>query len=143
MALIKYNADNYRPATFSNFFDRFFNDDFFSNREGSSFSPKVDIAESEKEFEIQFHIPGVKKEEINIDVNKDRLTVSGERKMKDEKKEKNFHSVESYYGTFRRSFYLPENVDADKIDAAYNDGILNIVIPKDVKKEKKRLISIK
>ncbi len=143
MTLIKYNPDNYRPTTFSSFVDRFFNDDFFGGKAMTSFSPKVDIAETEKTFELQFHVPGMKKEEINIDVNDDRLTVSGERKMENEKKEKNFHSVESYYGTFSRSFYLPDNVNVDKVEASYKDGILNIVIPKDAKKELKRTINIK
>lgn len=143
MTLIKYNPNGYRPTTFSNFVDRFFNDDFFGGKTVSNFSPQVDIVESEKEFEVQFHIPGVKKEDVKIDVNDDRLTVSGERKFKDEKTEKNFRSVESYYGTFSRSFYLPDNVNVEKIDASYQDGVLNIVIPKDEKKETKKSIEIK
>ncbi len=142
MTLIKYNREN-RPALFSSFMDRFFNDDFFGGASMNSFTPKVDIAETDKNFEIQFYVPGMKKDEINIDINDDRLTVSGERKIENEKKEKNFHSVESYYGTFRRSFYLPDNVNVDKVDASYKDGILNVVLPKDAKKETKRTISIK
>lgn len=109
----------------------------------TSFSPKVDISETEKEFELQFHIPGMKKDEINIDIHDDRLTVSGERKMENEKNEKNYHSVESYYGTFSRSFYLPDNVNTEKAEANYRDGILDVVIPKDKKKEAKRTIAIK
>lgn len=143
MTLVKYNSNAYRPSVFNNFVDRFFNDDFFSGSGVTSFNPKVDIAESEKEFEIQFHIPGMKKEEININIEKDRLTVSGERKLENEKKEKNFHSVESYYGTFSRSFYLPDNVNVEKIDATYADGILNVKLPKDAKKEAKKTIAIK
>lgn len=143
MTLIKYNPNDQRPATYSNFIDRFFNDDFFGGKSLSKFSPSVDIAETEKEFELQFHIPGMKREDISIDVHEDRLTVSGERKMEEEKKEKNYHSVESYYGTFNRSFYLPDNANVEKIDASYKDGVLNIVIPKDAKKASKRTISIK
>lgn len=143
MTLIKYNPNNYRPATFSNFIDRFFNDDFFGGKGVTSFTPQVDIAESEKEFEIQFHLPGVKKEDIKIDLNDDRLTVSGERKINNEKKEKNFHSVESYYGSFSRSFYLPDNVNVEKVDAEYKDGVLSIVLPKDAKKETNKSIAIK
>lgn len=143
MALIKYNPVDFRPTTFSSVIDRFFNDDFFGGRSVSRFTPHVDVAETEKEFEIQFHIPGMKKEDIQIDVNNDRLTVSGERKLHNEKNEKNFHAVESYYGTFSRSFYLPDNVNTEKIDAAYKDGILTVIVPKDAKKEAKRTISIK
>lgn len=143
MALIKYNPSDYRPVTFGNFMDRFFNDDFVGGKSLSKFSPQVDIAETDKEFELHFHVPGMKKDDIKIDVQDDRLTVSGERKMENEKKEKNFHSVESYYGTFSRSFYLPDNANVEKIDASYKDGVLNIVIPKDAKKETKKTISIK
>lgn len=143
MTLIKYNPNGFKPATFGNFVDRFFNDDFFGGRSVTSFSPQVDIAESDKEFEIQFHLPGINKEDVSIDVKNDRLTVSGERKMKEEKNEKNYHSVESYYGSFSRSFYLPDNVNLEKIDASYKDGILNIILPKDVKKEAKKTIAIK
>lgn len=143
MALIKYNPTDYRPTSFSSLVDRFFNDDFFGGKGMTSFSPKVDISETEKEFELQFHIPGMKKDEINIDIHDDRLTVSGERKMENEKNEKNYHSVESYYGTFSRSFYLPDNVNTEKAEANYRDGILDVVIPKDKKKEAKRTIAIK
>lgn len=143
MTLTKYNPNTYRPATFSHFVDRFFNDDFFGGKGAVAFSPQVDIAETDKEFELQFHIPGVKKEDIKIDINEDRLTVSGERKMKEEQKDKNYHTVESYYGSFSRSFYLPDHVNAEKVDAAYHDGVLSIVIPKDEKKVTKKNIEIK
>ena len=140
MTLIKYKPNDYVPTTFGSFFDRFFSDDYFN---GNSYSPTVDVAETEKEFEIQFHLPGMKKENININVDNDRLTVSGARKFENEKKEKNYHKVESHYGTFSRSFYLPDSVNAEKIDASYKDGILTVTVPKDVKKESKRTISIK
>lgn len=143
MTLIKYNPNRFYPSTFNSFVDRFFNDDFIGNGTSKSFSPQVDIAESEKQFEIQFALPGMKKEDIHIDVDGDQLTVSGERKMQNEKTEKNFHSVESYYGSFKRSFYLPDTANVEKIDASYKDGILEVIIPKDAKKENKRLISIK
>lgn len=143
MTLIRYNPNNYKPATFSNFIDRFFNDDFSGGKSVSKFSPQVDIAETENQFEIEFYLPGMKREDINIDVQEDRLTVSGERKMENEKKEKNFHSVESYYGTFIRSFYLPDNASVDKIDASYKDGVLQVIVPKDAKKETRKKISIK
>ncbi len=139
MTLIKYNPNDYVPSTFGGFFDRFFNEDFNEGR----YSPTVDVAETEKEFEIQFHVPGMKKENISIDVQKDRLTVSGERKFENEKNEKNFHKIESHYGSFSRSFYLPDTVNVEKIDATYKEGILTVSVPKDEKKESKRTISIK
>ena len=88
-------------------------------------------------------VPGVKKEEINIDLNEDRITISGDRKFENEKKEKNFHSVESYYGSFSRTFYLPDVVNRDKVDAVYNDGILTVTLPKDEKRVAKKQIAVK
>ncbi len=140
MTLIKYKPNDYVPGTFGSFFDRFFNDEMFS---GNRYSPTVDVAETNKEFEIQFHIPGMRKEDIHINVDNDRLTVSGERKFENEKKEKNYHTVESHYGTFSRSFYLPDAVNTDKIDASYKDGILTVTVPKDDKKVSQKTISIK
>ena len=143
MALVKYNPVNYSPLGFRNFVDKFFNDDFYGGSSVSSFSPNVDIAETDKSFEIDFHLPGLKKDDIKIDLNDGRLSVSGERKFKNEKSEKNYKSVESYYGTFNRSFQLPENIDADKVSAAFEDGVLKVVVPKDEKKLAQRTISIK
>lgn len=142
MGLIKYNTNDYRPTSFRSFLDGFFNDDF-SGGSLPSFSPKVDVSETDKEFEVQVHVPGVKKEEISIDLDKNQLTISGERKLDNEKSERNYHSVESYYGSFRRSFRLPESVNQDKIDAAYADGILTVKLPKDVKKSTVKQIVIK
>jgi HSP20 family protein len=85
----------------------------------------------------------MKKDEINIDLNENQLTVSGERKFENERKDRNFHNVESYYGSFSRSFYLPEIVNQEKVNAAYENGILSITLPKDTKKVNKRQISVK
>ena len=141
MGLIRYNANDYRPTSFKSFLDGFFNDDF-GGGSVASFTPRVDIAETEKEFEVQLHIPGVKKDEISLEVNENDLTISGERKFEDEKNEKNFHSVESYFGSFKRSFHLPDFVNRDKIDAKYVDGVLLVTLPKDEKKVSKKQIAI-
>jgi len=77
-----------------------------------------------------------------IDFNNDQLTISGERKIEKEQEELNYHTRETRYGTFSRTFHLPENVNDTKIQAAYNDGILKITLPKDEKKELKRTIKI-
>ena len=142
MGLIKYNTQDYRPTSFRNFMDRFFNDDF-SGGTAQSFTPRVDIAESDREFEVQVHVPGLKKDDIKIDLNENQLVISGERRFENEKSEKNFRSVESYYGSFRRSFHVPEIVNQDKIDANYADGILYVTLPKDEKKVAKKTIAIK
>lgn len=142
MAIVKYNGHTYRPTTFNSLVDKFFNDEVFSGKNTSSFTPQVDIAETEKEFELQFYIPGLKKEDVKIELNADKLTVSGERKLENEKKEKNYHTVESKYGTFSRSFYLPDTVNTEKIEASFKDGVLYLVLPKDAKKETKKTINI-
>jgi HSP20 family protein len=93
-------------------------------------SPRVDIAETDKEFIIKVEIPGVNKEDVKVTVENGALTIRGERKQEKEEKNKRFHRVERFYGSFTRSFPLPENVDGTKIDASFKDGMLNLQIPK-------------
>lgn len=145
MSLIKYNSvlNDYVPTTFSNLIDRFFNETV-SRTGGSAYSfvPRVDIVENDKAFEVHVAVPGMNKEDFAIDVKDNFLTISGERKFTQEKKDVNFHSIETQYGTFSRSFGLPENVDAAKISATYMNGILVITIPKDEKKTLKTTIKV-
>jgi HSP20 family protein len=144
MSLVRYNTLNeFVPTTFSNLIDKFFNESL-SRQGGSAYSfvPKVDIIENEKAYEIHLAVPGVNKEDFKLDLNDNFLTVSGERKFTKEQKDKNYHSIETQYGAFSRSFGLPENVDAAKITAKYNNGILEIVVPKDEKKTLKTTITV-
>ena len=145
MNLIRYNSalNDYAPTSFSNLIDRFFNDSMArSGGSAYSFVPRVDIIEEDKAFEVHVAVPGMKKDDFKIDLNDNLLTISGERKHTREKKENNFYSVETQYGTFSRSFTLPENVDATKISAKYVDGILELSIPKDEKKTLKTTIKV-
>jgi HSP20 family protein len=145
MRVVRYNAalNDFLPTSFSNLVDSFFNDSV-SRSGGSawSFVPKVDIIESENAFEIQIAVAGLNKEDIKIDLKDRVLTVSGERKLDKEHNENNFRSIETQYGTFGRSFSLPEHVNADKINAKYNNGILQLVVPKDVNKPVKTTIPV-
>lgn len=145
MSLIRYNSalNDYAPTSFSNLIDRFFNDKL-TRGGGSAYSfvPRVDIIEEEKAFEVHVAVPGMNKDDFKIDLNDNYLTISGERKFSREKKENNIHSVETQYGTFSRSFSLPENVDATKISANYVNGILEVTIPKDEKKTLKSTIKV-
>ena len=93
-------------------------------------SPRVDISETDHEFIIKAEIPEVKKEDVKVTVDNNVLTIRGERKQEKEEKGKKFHRVERYYGTFARSFTLPENVDQAKIEASFKDGMLNLRLPK-------------
>lgn len=145
MSLIKYNTqlNDYVPASFSNLIDRFFSDSLArSGGSAYSFVPKVDIYENEKSFELHVAVPGMKKEDFKLDLKDNFLTVSGERKFSRENKDNNFHSVETQYGSFSRSFSLPENVDGSKITARYVEGILEVTLPKDEKKILKTTIKV-
>jgi HSP20 family protein len=144
MSIVRYNtANDYTPTSFSNLIDRFFGESL-ARTGGSSYSfvPKVDILENDSAYEISVAVPGLSKEDFKIDLNDSFLTISGERKFSKERKENNLHVVETQYGNFSRSFSLPENVDASRIAAKYNNGILEITVPKDEKKTLKTSIKV-
>jgi HSP20 family protein len=92
--------------------------------------PPVDISEEGDRLMVRAEVPGVKKDDIQIEFNEGVLTLRGERKFEKTSDEPNFHRVERTYGTFTRSFSLPRTVDAEKIAARYEDGVLEISIPK-------------
>ncbi|MFY0594017.1 Hsp20/alpha crystallin family protein [Roseivirga sp.] len=136
MNLVRRNSDWASPVTIDRFFDRFFNES--TDQTEASFTPSVDIAESSKAFEIQLAVPGLDKKDISIDLRDGLLTISGERKFVKEDKDRNFYAVQTQYGTFKKSFQLPDSVEEAKIEATYNNGILNVVVPKD---ESKKIVS--
>lgn len=145
MSLVRYNTlmNDFVPSSFSSLIDRFFTD-AVARSGGSSYSfvPRVDIFEDDHGYQIHVAVPGMNKDDFKIDLNENYLTISGERKHTHERKEDRFYSVETQYGTFSRSFALPENVDANKIAAKYNNGILEIQVPKDEKKALKTTIKV-
>ena len=108
----------------------------------TEWSPLVDISEDDKEYIVKAEIPEMKKEDIKINVHDDVLTVSGERKYEKEEKGKKYHRVERAYGSFMRSFALPENADGSKISAEYKDGVLKVHLPKS-EQAKKKAIEVK
>lgn len=141
MSIIRYKTSDLLPTSFSSLVDGFFNDSL-TRSGGSAFLPKVDIIENETSYELHVAAPGLSKEDFNIELNDNSITVSGERKFLNEKNEKKYHSIETQYGSFSRSFSLPENVDSSKINAKYNNGILELTIPKDEKKAIKTTIKV-
>jgi HSP20 family protein len=94
------------------------------------FRPKVNTRETEDNYHIEVELPGVKKENVDIQVDGNVLTISGERNVRDEVKDEDYHKVESRYGLFSRSFTLPEKVDVSNIEAHFENGILEVAIPK-------------
>jgi len=139
--MVKYNANDLVPTSFSTLIDRLFNDKL-SQAGTDFFVPKVDIAESEKAFELHLAAPGLTKKDFKIEISNSVITISGERKFAEEKKDRDFRSIETQYGTFSRSFTLPETVDSSKIEAKYNNGILELTIPKDEEKTMSKTISV-
>jgi len=95
-----------------------------------TWSPVVDIYEEKDNIIVKAELPGIKKEDVSIEIKNNVLTISGERKHEAEKKKENYHRIERYYGKFSRSFTLPETVQVDKVKASYKDGILEITLPK-------------
>ena len=96
----------------------------------ADWSPQVDIAETPKEFTIKAEIPEVKKEDVKVSIDSGVVTIQGERKQEKEEKDKKFHRIERFYGSFSRSFSLPENIDANAAQATFKDGVLTLQIPK-------------
>jgi HSP20 family protein len=110
--------------------------------ETGDWTPRVDISETDKEFLIKAEIPEVKKDDVKVTVENGVLSIRGERKQEKEEREKKFHRVERHYGSFLRSFALPDNVDETKIQASFKDGMLNLQIPK-TKEAKPKAIEVK
>ncbi len=145
MSLMRYNTllNDFVPASFGNLIDRFFNDAVTrSGATAYSFVPRADVIETEKAYELHLAVPGMNKEDFKIDLNDNYLTISGERKFTRERNENHFCSIETQYGSFSRSFALPENVNASKINARYVNGILEVTLPKDEKKTLKTIIKV-
>lgn len=110
----------------------------------STFKPTVSTREGEFAYHIEVDLPGVKKEDISIDVKDSQLVISGERSYKEERQEKDYYKIESSYGKFQRSFALPENVDIENIEASSLDGVLEVVLPKlKIEKAEVKKIQIK
>jgi HSP20 family protein len=125
---------SFRPYYVPNFLD----DEFFpvlSNR--SSAIPSVNIKENDKNFVLELAVPGIDKSNLKIDVNEDVLSISSENKRETEENKDGYNRKEFSFSSFCRSFYIPENVNRDKIEAAYKDGVLSVVLPKqEVEKNK-------
>ena len=109
----------------------------------NAFMPTVNTREDEKSYTVEVDLPGIKKEDIkvNIDPENNTLTISGERKFKNEVRKDDYYTLESNYGKFLRTFTLPENVNIEQIDAKSEDGVLNLTLPK-IEKEQKEVKEI-
>ncbi len=138
-----HNNESQLPNFISNGFPKFFNDDVF-RREYDATRPAVNIKETEEAYSLELAAPGFEKADFVIDLDHDLLTVSVTKEQKAENEKDGYTRREFNYSSFKRSFTLPETVDREKIDAVYNNGILNVTLPKKEQEKKlKRAISIR
>ena len=105
----------------------------------ASFAPPVDIYEDEHKLVLKLEVPGVKQEDLDIQVEGRTLTVRGERKFSSEEKEENFHRVERRYGSFQRSFSLPNTVNTENVSADYENGVLKVTLAKRAEAKPKQI----
>lgn len=140
MALVKFNPRH--SGSVDNVFDNLLND-IFEAPKAQVFVPSADIVESDKAYAVSLALPGVAKNDIEINVDKDRLTIKGKRVSKELKEGEKLTKREMRYGQFERNFYLPEDALAEEINATYELGVLQLEIPKDVKKNVKKTIEVK
>lgn len=112
----------------------------FGEREALSladWTPSCNVSETSEEYRIEAELPGVKQDDVEVNVEDRVLTLRGERREEKEEKGKKFHRVESSYGSFTRSFTLPDDADEDRVAADYKDGLLKVRIPRTAPKESK------
>jgi len=130
-------------ATLQDRFNTFFEN--FSEVSGKdqlatgTFVPAVDIYEDEHNLVLKLEVPGLNEEDLNVSLENNTLTVAGERKFEKEEKEENFHRIERRYGSFTRTFRLPNTVDAEKVEAGYDKGILKITLAKRAEAKPKQI----
>lgn len=134
---------NHLPSLMDDFFGKDLMSNFFDNK--SKFSiPSVNVTENKDEFSIEVAAPGLSKEDFKIDIDHNVLTISAEKEEKSEENDKKVIRREFSYNSFKRSFTLPESVNAENITASHNAGILNIILPKyeEAKEKPARQIAI-
>jgi len=105
----------------------------------TEWAPAVDISEDDKEYVIKVELPEIKREGVNVKVESGVLTISGERKLEQEEKGKKYHRIERTYGSFSRSFSLPDDADGDKVTANFKDGVLQVHVLKSEKARPKAI----
>jgi len=123
--------------------DRLFRDSYGNRGEESlatvSFAPPVDIYEDEYSYTLKLEVPGIEEKDIDVRLENNTLTVSGERKYEKEEKEENFRRLERRYGSFTRSFTVPNTVDAENVAADYDKGVLKIHLLKKAEAKPKQI----
>ena len=137
------SVQNRKPQTFSHLLDGLIQDSVGGHRRGQGFTPAVDLWETQAGYELEVAMPGLKKEELTVEFQEGVLTISGKRAFEKGDEERKYLRVENLYGPFKRSFKLPEHVDAAAIEAKLEDGVLHVLVPKVAEKVMKHQITVK
>jgi HSP20 family protein len=140
-ALTRFTPRNVVPfEAFNRAIEEFFGD-LNRNQEGvaRSWAPAVDIVETPEHYEVRAELPGVKKEDVDISVENNVLTLRGERKFEKDEPKESFHRIERAYGSFVRSFTLPTRVNPEQVQAKFDTGVLTILIPKAAEARPRRI----
>jgi HSP20 family protein len=123
--------------------NRLFHDSFSEGRDESlttsTFAPAVDVYEDEHNVTLKFEVPGIEEKDIDVRIENNTLTVHGERKFEKEEKEENYRRIERQYGSFTRSFTLPNTVDHEHVSANYDKGVLKIKLAKKAEAKPKQI----
>jgi HSP20 family protein len=148
MILTRYKrpVQEYSPFRGLNLFNEFLNQYEATNETKNlvDFNPNVNTRESDEAYHIELDLPGIKKENVDINIDDNILTIKGNRELQKDVKKENYYKIESFYGSFSRSFTLPQKVDIENINAASNNGVLEVVIPKlEIEDKKTKKIEIK
>jgi HSP20 family protein len=136
LSILKYDIDR----LFEDFWRGFDMEPFF-DRGATSFSPRVDVTENDREIKVTAELPGMDEDDIEVTLNNDSLVISGEKKEEKEDRGKDYYRFERSYGSFSRTIPLPVEIEADGAEANYRKGVLTVRIPKSKKaiEEKKRI----
>jgi len=129
-----------KPEPFTREIDRVF-DAFFGQNEQQArrWVPPVDLVEAEDHFVLKADLPGLSEEDVSIEVQDGSLTISGERRAEHEERERGWYRIERAFGRFNRSLTLPDGVDADRIQASFSHGVLEVRIPKPEQRKPRRI----
>ena len=122
--------------------NRFLGETPFARTFNEMWSPSVDISETKDDFVVKAELPGLEAKDVNVSISGNVLTIKGEKKAEEEEKDEHYHRVERYSGSFQRVFQLPSGVKADKVEANFDKGVLEVTLPK-VEEAKKKEIEVK
>jgi HSP20 family protein len=122
--------------------DRFVGETPLARRVAEEWWPTVDMSETRDSFIVKAELPGLDAKDVEVSISGDVLTIKGEKQKEEEEKDEHHYRAERYYGSFQRSFQLPTSIKADKIEAAFDKGVLKVTLPK-VEEAKKKKIEVK